>query len=227
MTKVLIVEDEKELAEILVEYLAVEGFAATAAFDGEEGMTKFAELNPDIIILDIMLPKMNGIELCKKIREKSDALVIMLSARNGEMDKVVCFGAGADDYVTKPFSPVELIARVKAHIRRYAPKAADNKQGEKLELFPASYEAKICGEPLELTTKEFELLRYFAENVGRVFSKEQLYSAVWGENEYGDIGTVAVYIKRLRTKLEEYGLFRIKTVWGAGYKYVTDDGDAV
>lgn len=227
MIKILIVEDEKELAELLVDYLSVEGFEAVASFDGEDGLQKFYHLKPDIVILDIMLPKLNGIDICKKIREKSDTLIIMLSAKNGEMDKVICLGAGADDYVTKPFSPLELVARVKAHIRRYSKSDKSdnntNNSEQKLLLNSSSYEAKINGENLELTTKEFELLFFLSQHQNQVFSKEQIYNSVWGLSEYGDLGTVAVYIKRLRSKLEDYGLFYIKTVWGAGYKFVIDE----
>lgn len=226
MKKVLIIEDEKELAEILVDYLTVEGFEAVSAFDGEEGFAKFTSFRPDIVLLDIMLPKINGIEICKKIRNNSDALIIMLSAKNGEMDKVVCLGAGADDYMTKPFSPLELVARVKAHIRRFSSSSSTDTYNS-TDLFPislnkASYQATICGDRVELTTKEFELLFYFITNQNIVLSKEQLYSSIWGECEYGDIGVVAVYIKRLRDKLLQYNLDYIKTVWGAGYKFYVD-----
>ena len=226
MARVLIVEDERELAEILGEYLSLEGFDAVIAADGQEGLELFEKTSPELVVLDIMLPKLNGVEVCKKIRERSDVVIVMLSAKNGEMDKVICLSAGADDYVTKPFSPLELVARVKAHLRRYGGAGAAKTDGVlcvgRVELVRASYEARLDGVPTELTTKEFELLVYLAENLNRVLSKEQIYCAVWGESEYGDIGTVAVYIKRLREKLLGHGLDYIKTVWGAGYKMIAE-----
>lgn len=269
MYKVLIVDDEKELAEILGEYLKLEGFDTYIAYDGEEGIRLFKSTLPELAILDIMLPKKNGIEVCKAIREVSDAVVMMLSAKNGEMDKVICLGAGADDYITKPFSPVELVARVKAHARRYSgstsPESkshtgnkpdsenqlyaedkvhlgnqspAEEKINEssqemaslqaglihagRLELNEAAYEARFDGKLLELTTREFEMLVFFASNRNQVFSKEQIYEHIWGLNEYGDIGTVAVYIRKLRSKFEVFGCDYIKTIWGVGYKFVID-----
>lgn len=240
MYKVLIVDDEKELAEILGECLKLEGFDTVIAYDGEEGVQLFKDSMPEMVILDIMLPKKNGIEVCKEIRTLSDAVVIMLSAKNGEMDKVISLGAGADDYVTKPFSPLELVARVKAHVRRYSGtgntekpiKVEQNpvsvKQSDgliivgRLELNESAYEASLDGKVMELTTKEFELLNFFASNLNKVFSKEQIYEHVWGLNEYGDIGTVAVYIRKLRSKFEAYGCDYIKTIWGVGYKFVSE-----
>lgn len=227
MSGILVVDDEKELADVLCEYLKVEGFETETAYDGEEGAVLFDSFNPDLCVLDIMLPKKNGIELLKEIREKSTVPVIMLSAKNGEMDKVICLGAGADDYVTKPFSPLELVARVKAQIRRHTgySEGAKSRDGQiksgAIRIKKESYEAFINDELLELSTKEFELLLFLTENENHVFSKEQLYENVWGINEYGDIGTVAVHIKKLRDKLSMYNLDYIKTVWGVGYKYVT------
>lgn len=232
--KVLIVEDERELATILGDYLAVEGYEVRLAFDGGEGLKMVYEFLPDLILLDIMLPIMDGVAICKKIRESMDVPIIMLSAKSGEMDKVICLGIGADDYVTKPFSPLELVARVKAHLRRSGhgnkkDHAEENVSiyGEKGKLLVAgwlhmnrsSYEAKIKEQKLDLTTKEFEILYFFAEHVNQVFSKEQIYEAIWGMNEYGDISSVAVYIKRIREKLKAFELDYIKTVWGIGYKF--------
>lgn len=227
MARVLIIEDERELAEILGEYLVLEGFAVSIAQDGEAGLALFETCKPDLVLLDIMLPKINGIEVCKQMRARSDAVIVMLSAKNGEMDKVISLSAGADDYVTKPFSPLELVARVKAHIRRYSKDTVHTAAGDFLQvgrvvLFPLSYEAELDGERVELTTKEFELLHYLARNLNQVLSKEQIYAAVWGESRYGDIGTVAVYIKRLRAKLLAHSLDYIKTVWGAGYKMIAE-----
>lgn len=226
--RVLIIEDEQELAEILGEYLEVEGYSVKLAFDGKTGLQYVADFHPDLLLLDIMLPIIDGVTICKKIRESLDLPIIMLSAKSGEMDKVVCLGIGADDYVTKPFSPLELVARVKAHLRRYDT-ICQNKEGHKhtessitigrLTLHKESYSLFVDNKELELTTKEFEVLWFFSINKNQVFSKEQIYERVWGMNEYGDISSVAVYIKRIREKLKEFDLDYIKTVWGAGYKF--------
>jgi Response regulators consisting of a CheY-like receiver domain and a winged-helix DNA-binding domain len=226
---ILIVEDEIELAHILGEYLKMEGFSIEIAADGEKGLELAVNCNPQLIILDIMLPKLDGIEVCKRVREKADIPIIMLSAKSGELDKVICLGAGADDYITKPFSPLELVARVKANIRRY--KGSDSNQVELqsantltaglLQMNQNSYEAFINGNNIEFTTKEFELLYYLASHPNQVFSKEQIYEAIWGENIYGDLSSVAVYIKRIREKCLKFGVEYIKTVWGAGYKFTS------
>ena len=226
--KILIVEDEKELANILGAYLEVEGFCPIVAFDGAEGLSAFYKEQPCLILLDIMLPKIDGISVCKEIREKYDVPIIMISAKSGEMDKVIALGIGADDYVTKPFSPLELVARVKANIRRYelmSSKINALKEeiviGE-LVLNKSSYSALATGEDLALTTKEFDILFYFATNPNRVFTKEQIYNGVWGYSKCGDDNSVTVYIKRLREKLDKHSLDYIKTVWGAGYKLSVD-----
>lgn len=223
--RILVIEDEQELAQVLGDYLEVEGFDCDIANDGELGLAYFKEKNPDMIILDIMLPKLDGIEVCKQIRQYSDSPILILSAKSGEMDKVISLGIGADDYVTKPFSPFELIARVKAHLRRYSnvPKqiqAENEYEIGRLKLSKESYEVRIDQKLIDLTTKEFEVLYFFACHPGQVFSKEQIYDQIWGMNEYGDISSVAVYIKRIRRKLEQYELDYIKTVWGVGYKFV-------
>lgn len=222
--KILIVEDEKELADILGAYLEVEGFTPIIALNGEIGLNMFYQQQPVLVLLDIMLPKLNGVEVCKKIRESSDVPVIMVSAKNGEMDKVIALGIGADDYVTKPFSPLELVARVKANLRRYK-KSSQNtttKSDEvligELILNKSAYSAVVNGESLNLTTKEFEVLYFFATNPNQVFSKEQIYNGVWGYSGVCDDNSVTVYVKRIREKLNKYGLDYIKTVWGAGYK---------
>lgn len=220
---ILIVEDEKELAEILGAYLEVEGFSPLLARDGEEGLRMFYEKKPSLVLLDIMLPKLDGIHVCKKIREESEVPIIMISAKSGEMDKVIALGIGADDYVTKPFSPLELVARVKAQLRRYD-RAKDSALeplkiiiGE-LSLNKASYSAIVKNKSISLTTKEFDLLYLLAQNPNQVFSKEQIYQGVWGYGAYGDDNSVTVYINRIREKLNSHSLDYIKTVWGAGYK---------
>lgn len=226
--KILIIEDEKELASILGAYLEVEGFTPIIANDGEQGLCAFYKEQPCLILLDIMLPKIDGISVCKEIREKCDVPIIMISAKSGEMDKVIALGIGADDYVTKPFSPLELVARVKANIRR-CEKMSSNINLSKEEIIigelvlnKSSYCALAKNNDLALTTKEFDMLFYFATNPNRVFTKEQIYNGVWGYSKYGDDNSVTVYVKRLREKLDKYSLDYIKTVWGAGYKFSVD-----
>lgn len=227
--KVLIMEDEKELGSILGAYLEVEGFSPILAVDGQEGLSLFWEEKPSLVLLDIMLPKMDGIQVCKEIRAKSDVPVIMISARSGEMDKVVALGIGADDYVTKPFSPLELVARVKAQLRRYEKTIGpgQSEDGEisvgPLCLKKSSYTARVREEELPLTTKEFEVLYFMAQTPGQVFSKEQIYQGVWGYQGISDDNSVTVYINRIREKLEKVNAQCIATVWGAGYKLVEDN----
>lgn len=222
--KILIIEDEKELAKILGAYLEVEGFTPFVAYDGAEGLSVFYKEKPSLLLLDIMLPIKDGISICKEIREKSDVPIIMISAKNGEMDKVIALGIGADDYVTKPFSPLELVARVKANLRRYEQMMnkgyvpGDEVTIGELVLKKSSYTATVKNNVLSLTTKEFDILYYLSINSNQVFTKEQIYNGVWGYNSYGDDNSVTVYIKRLREKLDTYHLDYIKTVWGAGYK---------
>lgn len=224
--KILIIEDEKELGEILGEYLKVEGYEPILAGDGQKGLSMLAQQHPDLVLLDIMLPGMDGMTVCKKIRETMEIPIIMLSAKSGEMDKVICLGIGADDYVTKPFSPLELVARVKAHLRRIEksnPAKNNCLSAGRLVLKKESYSAYVDDKVLKLTTKEFEMLYFFVSHENQVFSKEQLYGALWGMNEYGDISSVAVYIKRIREKLRAHQVDYIKTVWGAGYKFFVEE----
>lgn len=226
--KILIVEDEKELADILGAYLEVEGYAPVVRHDGQEGLKAFYAEQPGLILLDIMLPKKDGISVCKEIRESSDVPIIMISARSGEMDKVIALGIGADDYVTKPFSPLELVARVKANLRRYEQMSKkgtvikEEIQIGELELNKSSYTAYAKGINLNLTTKEFDILYYLSVNPNQVFTKEQIYNGVWGYGKFGDDNSVTVYIKRLREKLNTCRLDYIRTVWGAGYKLSVD-----
>lgn len=226
--KILIIEDEKELANILGAYLEVEGFNAIVANDGAEGLSAFYKEQPSLILLDIMLPKVDGISVCKEIREKYDVPIIMISAKSGEMDKVIALGIGADDYVTKPFSPLELVARVKANLRRYN-QMSNKTNGLKEEvtignlvLNKSSYVVTVNGNSIDLTTKEFDILYYFASNPNQVFTKEQIYNWVWGYSKIGEDNSVTVYVKRIREKLDRYNLDYIKTVWGAGYKLSVD-----
>lgn len=227
---ILIIEDEIELANILAAYLEVEGFHAVVATDGEDGLKQFSVCTPGLILLDIMLPKIDGISVCKKLRATSDVPVIMISAKSGEMDKVVALGIGADDYVTKPFSPLELVARVKAQLRRYEKSnySRETADGEitvgDIYLNHHTYMACCQGEKMDLTTKEFEILWFLINSPGQVFSKEQIYQGVWGYESMSDENSVTVYINRIREKLGVKGDSYIKTVWGAGYKFSEING---
>ena len=231
MEKILIIEDEQELAEILGAYLKVEGMETRIAYDGKQGYELYEKENPDLILLDIMLPQINGVDICKMIREHSDVPVIMISAKDGEMDKVIALGVGADDYVTKPFSPLELVARVKAQLRRYHGMTGrdSSKNGNvltvgELNLSKVSYTAYTKDHTeITFTTKEFEILYCLAESKNQVLSKEQIYQNVWGYAGICDDNSVTVYINRIREKLAQYGMDYIKTVWGAGYKLAIDE----
>lgn len=207
--KVLIIEDEQSISDIVKFNLVKEGFEVDTAFNGLEGINKALEGNPDLILLDVMLPSMDGFEVCKKIRETKTTPIVMLTAKEEEVDKVLGLELGADDYITKPFGMRELIARIKANIRRT--EIVDNLSDEpsviqafgNLEIDMNRYEARKGGSPLGLTLREFELLKYLAERENKVFSREQLLEEVWGYEYYGDIRTVDVTIRRLREKLED------------------------
>ncbi|MCL1810548.1 MAG: response regulator transcription factor, partial [Clostridiales bacterium] len=202
-------EDEKSISDIIKFNLEKEGFEVDTAFDGQTGLASALEKNPDLILLDVMLPVMDGFAVCKKIRETSTIPIIMLTAKEEEVDKVLGLELGADDYITKPFGMRELIARIKANIRRT--EIVEGLQGEpadvqvfgNLEIDMNRYEARKDGNALELTLREFELLKYLAERENKVFSREQLLEEVWGYEYYGDIRTVDVTIRRLREKLED------------------------
>ena len=211
--KILIVDDEKNIADIIAFNLKKEGYQVIKAADGEEGVKMAMEENPDLILLDIMMPKMDGYEACKKIREKKNTPIIMLTARAEDLDKVLGLELGADDYVTKPFGVRELMARVKANLRktvyREEPAAvAEEKpvaEGNfgRLDINAERYEVRKDGNPLDLTLREFELLKFLSERKGQVFSRETLLEKVWGYEYYGDVRTVDVTIRRLREKLED------------------------
>ncbi|MDR1069126.1 MAG: response regulator transcription factor [Clostridiales Family XIII bacterium] len=207
--KVLIIEDEKAISDIVKFNLTKEGFATDTAFDGKEGLDKALATDPDLVLLDVMLPSMDGFEVCRKLREKSNVPIIMLTAKEEEVDKVLGLELGADDYITKPFGLRELIARIKANIRRMQepPAAETNSAGIQdfgsLAIDMDRYEVRKKGVALELTLREFELLKYLAEREDKVFSREQLLEDVWGYEYYGDIRTVDVTVRRLREKLED------------------------
>ena len=208
--KILIIEDEVSISDIIKYNLEKEGYEITAAYDGGEGLAKALAGNFDLILLDVMLPVTDGFEVCKKVREKSNVPIIMLTAKEEEVDKVLGLELGADDYITKPFGMRELIARIKANIRRadQPGQPAEEKPSEikhfgNLEIDLSRYEVRKNGQALDLTLREFELFRYLAEREERVFSREQLLEEVWGYEYYGDIRTVDVTVRRLREKLED------------------------
>ena len=207
--KILVVDDERAIGDILKINLEKEGYAVAVAMDGEEGANMALSLNPDLVLLDVMLPKMDGFEVCKKIRRTSEVPIVMLTARTEEIDKILGLELGADDYVTKPFSVRELMARVKANLRRTVvkenvPDTEENtiKIGE-ITINTASYELRKSGKPIELTLREFELVKYLAESPNRIFSREVLLEKVWGYEYYGDMRTVDVTVRRLREKIED------------------------
>lgn len=205
--KILIIEDEAPISNIIKFNLRKEGYDVDTAFDGGEGLKKALVGDVDLILLDIMLPVMDGFEVCKQVREKSNVPILMLTAKEEEVDKVLGLELGADDYITKPFGMRELIARIKANIRRTSlqenEEVAEIKEFGNIVLDMNRYEIKKNGESLNLTLREFELLKYLAEREGKVFSREQLLEEVWGYEYYGDIRTVDVTVRRLREKLED------------------------
>lgn len=216
--KVLIVEDEERMRILIGDYLKSEGFEVIEAADGAEGIEKFSAQKPDIVVLDIMLPEIDGWTVCRKIREESDAPIVMLTARSEESDELFGFELGADEYITKPFSPKILVARIKALMSRAI--ADENQVMEVgcISIDTAGHTASIEGKRVDLTPKEYELLLYMLKNREIALSREQILDAVWGFDYYGDYRTVDTHIKRLRTKLENCGDY-IQTVRGLGYKF--------
>jgi len=206
--KVLIVDDEKNIVDILKFNLKKEGFETIEAYDGEQGLEMALNQNPDLVLLDVMLPKMDGFEVCRKVRQSSSVPILMLTAKEEEVDKVLGLELGADDYITKPFSPRELMARVKANLRRHAADGVSDTGNSNvircgcLEINLDSYEVKRDGEVIELTLREFELVKFLAQHQGQVFSREALLEKVWGYEYYGDVRTVDVTVRRVREKLE-------------------------
>lgn len=232
-SRILIIEDDKDIVELVRYNLEKDGFRMAACADGTSGLTQIMKSPPDLLILDLMLPKLSGLEICKEIRrnEKLNRLpILMLTARGEEADRVVGLELGADDYVTKPFSPRELAARVKALLRRVQPPGEETKPVEigNLRVDPISYRVQREGRTLPLSTLEFRLLYHLASRPNRVFSRDQLLDAVWGNDRFVTPRSVDVYVRRLREKVEknpekpEY----LKTVRGAGYIFETPDGSA-
>lgn len=224
--RILVVDDEKSIADIIKFNLEKEGYSVDLAFDGEEAITKVSNIKPSLIILDVMLPKKDGFQVLKEIRKEYKIPVIMLTAKEEEVDKVLGLELGADDYITKPFSMRELIARVKANLRRVEYVNGEQTEEDYLEVGDLTinfnkYEVKKNGQVVELTLREFELLKFLASNMEQVFTREQLLEEVWGYEYYGDIRTVDVTIRRLREKIEDNnGQYKyIMTKRGVGYYF--------
>ena len=226
-TKILVIDDDVNICELLRLYLEKEGYTVSIVNDGESAVKSFGEIQPDLMLLDIMLPRLDGWQVCREIRKFSDKPIIMLTAKGETFDKVLGLELGADDYVVKPFDAKEVVARVKAVLRRSAgAPAADIKQVEydKLKINLTNYELWVDGKRIDTPPKELELIYHLASNPNRVFTRDQLLDEVWGFDYYGDSRTVDVHVKRLREKLEGVSdKWELKTVWSVGYKFETKD----
>jgi two-component system, OmpR family, response regulator ResD len=223
---ILVVEDEASIAEVVSLYLKRAGYSAQIASDGRQAMTFFERRKPDLVILDLMLPEVDGLSVARWLRERSNVPIIMLTARRAEIDRITGLELGADDYVVKPFSPQELVSRVRAVMRRLGREQADveheqNLSFEKLNIDPRSRVVTLKEMPIELTVKEFDMLYLLARHPKQVFTREQLLERVWGGAQYIDPGTVTVHVRRLREKIEDDPSHpkRLLTVWGVGYKF--------
>lgn len=227
MNTILIIEDETAIAELEKDYLELSNFEVTIENDGCEGAARALDEDFDLIILDLMLPNMDGFEICKIIREKKNTPIIMVTAKKDDIDKIRGLGLGADDYITKPFSPSELVARVKAHLARYKRLTASGMPENEvieirsLKIDKTARRVYLNGEEKTFTTKEFDLLTFLAQHPNHVFSKEELFKEIWEMESVGDIATVTVHIKKIREKIEkstskpQY----IETIWGVGYRF--------
>lgn len=227
-TKILVVDDEKEIADLLELYLISDGFQVKKAYDAQEGLRIMKEEKIDLVLLDIMMPNIDGLEMCRKIRETNNVPIIMVSAKTQELDKIVGLTTGADDYVTKPFNPLELMARVKSQLRRYRDlNPAQEKKSESaviqvknLTINKETHQVFVDGESVKLTPIEFDILYLLATHPGRVFSTDEIFEKVWNEKVYEANNTVMVHIRRLRGKMKDDTRADkiITTVWGVGYK---------
>ena len=227
MSRILIVEDEVAIADLEKDYLELSGFEVEVENDGTSGLARALAEDFDLFILDLMLPGIDGFEICKRIREKKDTPILRVSAKKDDIDKIRGLGLGADDYVTKPFSPSELVARVKAHLARYerlivsATPENDIVEIRGIKIDKTARRVWVNGEEKQFTTKEFDLLTFLAENPNHVFTKEELFKEIWNMDSVGDIATVTVHIKKIREKIEmntanpQY----IETIWGVGYRF--------
>lgn len=227
MSKILIIEDEEAIADLEKDYLELSGFEVEIQNNGDTGLQEALSRDFDLIILDLMLPGMDGFEVCKRIRDEKNVPILMVSAKKDDIDKIRGLGMGADDYMTKPFSPSELVARVKAHMARYdrlvgsSPKNNDVVEIRGLRIDKTARRVYVDGEEKNFTNKEFDLLTFLAENPNHVFTKEELFRKIWGMESIGDIATVTVHIKKIREKIE-YDSAKpqyIETIWGVGYRF--------
>ena len=225
--RILIVEDEESIADLERDYLELSGFQVEVANDGETGLNKAMKEEFDLIILDLMLPGVDGFEICREVRSHKNTPIIMVSAKKDDIDKIRGLGLGADDYITKPFSPSEMVARVKAHMARYERLIGSGQPANELieirglKIDKTARRVWVNGEEKTFTTKEFDLLTFLAQNPNHVFTKEELFSKIWDMESIGDIATVTVHIKKIREKIEfntakpQY----IETIWGVGYRF--------
>ena len=228
MNNILIADDNMEIIKILKPYIQKEGFNVIFALDGEEALLKFEHYNPILILLDIMMPRFDGLEVCRIIREKSNTPIIMITAKSEDADKILGLNSGADDYIIKPFSPGEVVARINAVLRRITP--THNNTSSKisypsLEIDLNNYSVKLDGKKINLTKKEIEVLWMIAIAPNKILSRDELLDNIWGEDYFGDPRTIDTHIKRLRAKLNLNGQYAwdIKTIWGAGYKFEVED----
>ena len=226
--EILIVDDDKNICDLLRIYLEKEGYSTIISYNGEEAMVKFNALNPNIVLLDIMLPGMDGWQICREIRKVSPVPILILTAKGEVFDKVLGLELGADDYIVKPFDTKEVLARIKAVTRRTSlmPSGNDNKElfYDNLHINLSRYVLKVKGKVVDTPPKELELLFFLASNPNRVYTRDQLLDEVWGFEYYGDSRTIDVHIKRLRAKLEGVSdKWTLKTVWGVGYKFECDE----
>ncbi len=227
MSKILIVEDEVAIADLERDYLELSGFQVETEHSGDQGLKRSLEEDFDLIILDLMLPEVDGFEICRQIRQVKNIPIIMVSAKKDDIDKIRGLGLGADDYMTKPFSPSELVARVKAHLARYERLVNSNVQENNIveirgiKIDKTARRVWVDGEEKAFTTKEFDLLTFLAQNPNHVFTKEQLFKEIWDMESIGDIATVTVHIKKIREKIEKQSSKPqyIETIWGVGYRF--------
>lgn len=226
-SRILVVDDEASVCDVIKRYLEREGYQVHVAGDGKSALIAAAAFTPDLVVLDLMLPQLDGLEVCRRLRSQSMVPIIMLTARDEETDKLAGFTTGADDYLTKPFSPAELVLRIKAVLRRVAAASGPTVAGGlalhfgPLMIAPAFRRVELAGRVIDLTTKEFDMLYFLARHPLQVFTRAQLLTQIWGYDFYGDASTVTVHIRRLREKLEPDPAHPgyIKTVWGTGYKF--------
>ena len=227
MSKILIIEDEEAIADLEKDYLELSGFEVEIAADGETGLKRALDEDFQLVILDLRLPGVDGFEICRQVREKKNTPILMVSAKKDDIDKIRGLGLGADDYMTKPFSPSELVARVKAHLNRYQRLVNSNARENTvieirgLKIDKTARRVWVNGEEKNFTSREFDLLTFLAENPNHVFTKEELFRKIWDMDSVGDIATVTVHIKKIREKIEQNSAKPqyIETIWGVGYRF--------